>query len=169
MKFPLMLHFLGLACYFHLLDNSLMILLTREVLDRFSLLCNYLKLGNYSPPHPIFLVLKKFQIWMLQNILLFPCGIFTWYIFRLHQVFFDCSAPQSSLPCLQNLLRNKCELSFIIQRRECIWNENLLTNRFLETRNMKYIMNFTPFQKFQLICYFSNFLEYLVGPIASWL
>ena len=30
------LHFLGLACYFHLLDNSLMLFPTREVLDRFS-------------------------------------------------------------------------------------------------------------------------------------
>ena len=29
------LHFLGLACYFHLLDNSLMLFPTREVLDRF--------------------------------------------------------------------------------------------------------------------------------------
>ena len=30
------IHFLGLAYYFHLLDNSLMLLPTREVLDRFS-------------------------------------------------------------------------------------------------------------------------------------
>ena len=30
------LHFIGLSCYFHLLDNSLMIFPTREVLDRFS-------------------------------------------------------------------------------------------------------------------------------------
>ena len=32
----LFLHFLGLACYFHILDNSLMLFPTREVLDRFS-------------------------------------------------------------------------------------------------------------------------------------
>ena len=127
------------------------------------------KWGHYIPPHQILRVLKKFKILMLQNILLFPCGMFTLQILPLHQIFFDCSAPQYSLPCLQNFFWNKCEFSFIIQRRECILDENFLTNIFLEKRNMKYIMNFTPFRKFQLICYFSNFLDDLVGPIVSWL
>ena len=125
--------------------------------------------GHYSPPHPIFIFLKKFYIWMLKNILLFPCGIFTQYIVPLHQVFFDCFAPQSSLPSLQKLFWNKYEMSLIIKRIECILNENFLTNIFLDTRNMKYIMNFSPFWKSQLIRYFSNLLDYLVGPIVSWL
>ena len=101
-----------------------------------------LKWGHYSSPHPILFVLKQFQIWMLQKILLFPCGIFTRYILPLHQVFFDCPAPQSSLPCLQNLFWNKCELYFIIQRREFIWNEKNWTTYFLrqETWNTLWIL-----------------------------
>ena len=72
------------------------------------------------------------------------------------------------LHCLQNIFRNKCELTFIIQGRKYLWSDNLLTKRFFETRNMEYIMDFTPFQKFQLICYFPNLSNYLVWAIVSW-
>ena len=78
----------------HLLSpllNSNVSIQSRELvgLMEFSHYAIILKWGDYSPPHPIFLVLNKFNIWMLQNILL-----------PLHQVFLDCFAPQYSLPCL---------------------------------------------------------------------
>ena len=39
------------------------------------------KWGHYSPPHPIFLVLKKFKIHIVQNIFIFPSGLLIRYSF----------------------------------------------------------------------------------------
>ena len=127
------------------------------------------ELGHYSHPHPRLLILNKFHILILKNHLLFPCGIFTWYILPLYQVFFDSSASQSPFPCLQNIFRNKCELTIIIQRIKYLWSDNFLDKRSFETRNMKYTIDFTPFQKFQFICYLPNLPNYLVWAIVSWI